>query len=114
MDKGNTFFLVFILTILAIRFFVFFFPDQKVRILGVLIHHFWIGLILILIALMLKNFGFNWILLSIGLAMVADELVYVILGTGPVSNYWNIYSVSGAILNSVIVFILRSKIIGKI
>ena len=114
MDKGNAFFLVFILAVLAVRLFVFLFPDQNIRIFGAVIHHFWIGLILVLIALLIKSFESGWILLSVGLAMVADELVYMILGTGPVSNYWKIYSISGAILNSIIVFMLRNRIISKI
>lgn len=114
MNKGTVFFLVFILTILAIRLFVFLFPDQKVRIFGIVIHHFWIGLILVLIALLLKGFEYEWILFSIGLAMFSDELVYMILGAGPVSNYWKIYSVSGAILNSLIVFILKNRIVDRI
>ena len=114
MDKGNVFFLVFILTILVIRTSIFLFPEQKIRISEIVIHHFWIGLVFVLIALLLKGFESDWVLFSVGLAMVADELIYMILGAGPVSNYWNIYSVSGAVLNSVIVFILKNRIIGKI
>ena len=114
MDKGWIFFLVFFLTILTIRFFVFLFPAKKMIISGTLIHHFWIGLALVLIALLIRGFEFNWILFSVGLAFVADELVYMLLGAGPFSNYWNIYSLAGVILNSAIVFILRNRIIEKI
>ncbi len=113
MDKANVFFIVFLAAIIAIRLYVFLFPEQKLRIFGMIIHHFWIGVILIMIALLFADFSYKWILLALGLGLVADELVYMLLGAGPVINYWNIYSVGGAILSSAIVFILKNRIIGK-
>ena len=112
MDRANLFFIVFLAAIIAIRLFVFLFPEQKLRILGTVIHHFWIGVILVVIALLLTSFSYRWILLALGLGLVADELVYMLLGAGPVlTKYWSIYSVSGAIVNSAIVFLLRQKIV---
>ncbi len=110
MEKTSIFYLIFILTIIAVRTAVFLFPDNKFRISGIIVHHFWIGVILVGIALLLGSFGYRWILLALGLALVADELVYMLLGAGPVANYWNIYSVSGAILDSFIVFMIRAKL----
>jgi hypothetical protein len=111
MERASMFYLIFILTIIAIRAGVYFFPENKLKISGTIIHHFWIGILLIGIAILLASFGYRWVLLSAGLALAADELVYMLLGAGSVLNYWSIYSVAGAILNSTVVFILRNKLV---
>lgn len=112
MKKENIFYLIFILTILAIRTGVFFFPQRKIIIDGVIIHHFWIGIILISLALLLaKRYSkLKRILFPLGLAAMADELVYIAFGGATVSDYWMNYSVFGAIILSAIIFFLRKKI----
>ena len=116
MNRGDLFFIVFIFTILLVRTGVFLFPENKLRIFGTVIHHFFIGIILIFIALLLlmKYPDLRFILFSVGLGVVADEFFYMILGAGPVSKYWDVYSLTGVVLNSFIVFLIREKIAGKI
>jgi hypothetical protein len=113
MKRANAFYFIFILTILAIRTWVFFFPAIKIIFNGTIIHHFFIGLILILSAVFLTERHAKWRIVpfAVGLGLVADELVYIVLGAGAVSKYyWSIYSVSGAIIMAVIVFLVRKRL----
>lgn len=116
MKKENIFYLICILTMLAIRTAVFLFPQRKIIIDGTIIHHFWIGIILTLLVLLLPQIynGLRIIIFSIGLGLVADELIYLLLGGRTVSEYWSIYSVSGAVIMAVIIFLIREKLARKI
>lgn len=116
MKRGNIFYFIFILTILAIRLGVFLFPQKKLIIGGTIIHHFWIGAVLILFVLLLpkKYTGLRIIMFSAGLGLVADELIYIILGGRTVSEYWSIYSVVGAIMMTAIIFATRKRLARKI
>jgi hypothetical protein len=116
MKKGNIFYLIFILTILAIRTWVFFFPQKKLIINGMAIHHFWIGAIIILsVLLLLNNYNrLKSILFPIGLGLTADELTFIVLGGGTVRNYWSAYSVFGTLIILIVIFLTRKKIMEKI
>lgn len=116
MKKENIFYLIFILTILAIRTGVFLFPHKKLIIGGMIIHHFWIGAILILFVLfLLKRYDIlRIIIFSIGSGLAADELIYIILGGRTVSEYWSIYSIFGTIMMAVIIFPIRKRLTVKI
>lgn len=116
MGKGNIFYLIFISTILAIRLGVFILPQRKLIIGGMIIHHFWLGVILILFVFLLFKMynGLKVIMLSAGLGLASDEFIYIILGDGPVSNYWSIYSVSGTVVISAIIFVARNRLVKKI
>jgi hypothetical protein len=80
------------------------------------IHHFWIGVLLVGINFLFlkKQPKAKLFLSSIGFALISDELVYMILGDGPVSNYWSFYSVSGMIVCVVIAFMMRKKLMKRI
>ncbi len=52
--------------------------------------------------------------LSIGLGLAADELTYIILGGGTVSDYWSVYSLAGVIMISAIIFATRDWLTRKI
>lgn len=116
MKRSNIFYLIFVLTILAIRLEVFLFPTNKIIVDGIRINHFWIGVIFILIVLfLLKNYNlFKMVLFSIGLGIVADELIFMILGDRTINAYWSVYSITGLIISMVIVFIFREKLLSKI
>lgn len=116
MKKENIFYLILVLTILVIRTWVFFFPLRRIIISGVLINHFWLGIILILFSLLLpkKYLKLRVVAFPIGLGLIIDELIFIILGGGTVNDYWSIYSLSGVIILMVIVFILRSKFVKNI
>lgn len=113
MKKENLFYIAYILTILVIRIGVFLFPQRKIIIDGTIIHHFWIGVILVLIFLIIPKIynSFRMILFSIGLGIITDELIFMILGGGTVQEYWSIYSVSGTIILAAITFVIRKEIV---
>jgi VanZ family protein len=119
MKKENIFYLLFLATILAIRTWVFFFPQRKLIIDGTTIHHFWTGLLLALVAILLSRSctsctKLSLILFSVGSGLVADESIYIALGGRTVSEYWAISSVIGAIVMAVVVFLARKKLVAKI
>ncbi len=116
MKRGNVFYLIFILTILAMRLAVFLFPQRKLIIGGVIVHHFWIGAILILLVLLLtKRYNkLRTTFFAIGLGLVTDELIYIAIGDGAVSEYWSTHSVSGAIMTATIIFAIRGWLTRKV
>jgi hypothetical protein len=116
MKKENIFYLIFILTMLAVRTDVFLFSMRKIIIGGMVIHHFWIGLMLVSLSWLFspKYTILKAVLFPIGLGLLADELVYIFLGDRTVSDYWSLPSVLGAAAAAVIIFLLRKKISVKI
>lgn len=116
MQRKDVFYLITVLTVVAIRTEVFLFPARQLVVYGVLVHHFWIGVALILLAVVLskKYSTAVTVLSSIGLGLVADELIFMLLGGGTVHDYWSIYSVWGVIVVMVIIFIFRRSTINKI
>ena len=116
MKKENLFYFIFILTIIATRIWVFLFPTKKLILSGVLIHHFWFGIVLVILSLIIlrNDVKTRTISIPIGIALMADELVYIISGVGPVSNYWGVYSTLGTIVCIILVFIVRKKIVKSV
>lgn len=117
MKKENVFYLLCIFTVLIVRTGVFLFPANKIIVLGTVIHHFWIGLaIIIVIFLFLRRYWiFRTIFLPIGLGLFADEFFYIIFGAGPVfPNYWSWYSLGGAVFFCALIFGYRKRILAKI
>jgi len=59
-----------------------------------------------------KNYHLLKIVLSsVGLGLVADELVFMIIGNRTISDYWSLSSVFGAIIIIAVVFIFRDKLL---
>lgn len=116
MKKDDIFYIILVLTILAIRLEVFLFPANKIIIDGIRINHFWVGVILVLIVLFLsKSYNaLRMILFPIGLGLVADELVFMIFSNRTINDYWSIYSVSGLVIITIIVFIFRKQLLSEI
>jgi hypothetical protein len=113
MKKENKFYLIFLSTIVAIRLWVFFFPLWKIIMNGIIIHHFWIGLIILLIAFVIqkKYTSVVEIIFPVSCGIITDELVYILFRGNTVSQYWSGYSIYGCIVISIIVFIFRRKIV---
>lgn len=115
MKKENKFYLIFISTITALRLWVFFFPLRKLMFNGAVIHHFWVGIILLLMVFAIKK-RYNiaaGILFPISCGIIADELIYILFGGATVAEYWSGYSVLGFIIMAAIVFIFRGAITEK-
>lgn len=114
--RTNIFYLIFILTIILLRIGVFLFPTNRIMLGGLRINHFWIGVVLIIIVIILsKRYNvLRAILFPIGLGVVADELAFMILSSRTINDYWSIYSLIGVLIVAVMVFALRQKIVSKI
>lgn len=116
MKREDWFYIVFLSTIILARLIVFLFPNNKIIIAGALVHHFFIGFFLLLLGTLILKHGLSrFFLIPIGLGLASDELIYMILGAGPVfPYYWSWYSVLGAIACAAFVFAMRKKIMKKI
>jgi len=112
MKRKNKFYLLFLSTIIALRLWVFFFPLRKIMIDGTVIHHFWIGIVLLLITFIIqrKHSSIAEVSFPVSCGIIGDELVYILFGGATVTDYWSAYSVYGCIMVSVIVFIFRQAI----
>ena len=107
----NELFLIALATVLAIRLGVKLIPNKDVKIFGVIIHHFWMGVALVVIGWFLPNIAYVSVLIfAIGLGLIADHLIYMILGAGGDKEYWAKGSLIGAGAMLILVFIFRSQL----
>lgn len=110
MKKDNLFYLIIIFTIFVIRLVNFLYPKHLV-IYGILIHHFWTGVLLILITILFfRNNNLRLIFMGIGLGFIIDELGFMILGGGDFPQYWALYSILSIVFLLIIIHIFRKKI----
>ena len=111
MKKENLLYLTIILSILAVRLVAFLYPKHLI-IFGLLIHHFWTGVLLMTISLLLlrKQKNFNFIIFGIGFGLVLDELGFMILGAGSFPEYWALPSVISAVFFLIISYIFKDRI----
>ncbi len=114
--NANIFYLIFILTIILIRIWIFWFPLRKIIISGIRINHFWVGVILISFLFFIsKSYHLlKIVIFSIGLGVITDELVFMIIGNRTINDYWSIYSVFSVIIVMVLVFVFRKRLIKKL
>lgn len=101
----DTFFAIFIATILAIRVFLFF-THWSVGYAGdVQLHHYMYGILILLLGLILRNL---W-LYAIGLALIVDELM--LFPTG--AQFWPQYNspifIGGTALLCAFVYVYRKN-----
>ena len=112
IKKENLFYILLILTIISIRLGVFLIPEVDVSFIGLNIHHFWFGVIIVLIALIVPK-KYDWVkivLYAIGLGLIVDQLVFMLLGAGKDAQYWALPSLFGAIIIALIILPFRQKI----
>lgn len=112
MKRENLFYLIFVLTILIVRISVITMPEFHIIFSDMLIHHFWFGIILLLVGLIMpKNKEYPKIFLyGIGAGLIIDQLVFMILGAGRNKEYWALPSLLGAIIITFIIFPIRQKL----
>jgi hypothetical protein len=109
MKNGDKFFLISIATVFLIRFFEFLL-NKHIILDGFVVHHFWTGILLVLICCFISNSFLKLILYGIGLGLIADESVFIVIG-GNTNLYWTIPSIAGAIFSLAILFLFRKKIV---
>ncbi len=97
----NIFFPVFFATIVIARLVVFIYPNTLPTISGLQIHHYMIGVLLILVGI----FGRSLVLYTIGLGLFIDQLAFIIIGGKTPDDYFSMVSMLGT-LGFVIVILL--------
>lgn len=112
MKKENLFYLILLLTILITRISVIIVPEVDIKILNVIIHHFWFGVVLSLTGLLISKERANLkiLLFGIGAGLIIDQLIFMILGAGLDVQYWALPSLLGAIVISLVVYPVRIKL----
>ena len=112
MKKENLFYLTLIITILVIRISIILVPEVDIKLFNIVIHHFWFGLVLIAIGLLIpkQKTNLKLFIYAIGAGLVIDQLVFIILGAGQDKQYWGFPSLLGAIIIALGLFPIKQKI----
>ena len=112
MKRSDLFGLIMILTILIIRVSILVVPEVDMKIFDIVIHHFLIGIILVLIGILIpKQKDYLKIFIyAIGIGLIIDQAVFMILGAGMDKEYWALPSLIGTGVLAGIVFFFRNKI----
>ena len=96
MKKEDKLFLISFITIILVRISVFVNPVHLI-IFGIIIHHFWIGLALMLIGFMYRE-KIRLLCLGVGVGLMIDEFGFMINGGGSFTEYWSLYSIISVIV----------------
>lgn len=112
MKRENLFYFVMILTILIARITIIIVPEVDIKFLDIVIHHFWFGVLLMIIGLIipkLKTYP-KILIYGIGAGLIADQLVFMILGAGKDKEYWTLISLLGMIIIAIMIYPIRTKL----
>ncbi len=106
------FYLILIATILIVRISIIIVPEVDIKFLDIVIHHFWFGIILMIIGLVIpKQKVYPKIFLyGIGAGLIIDQLIFMILGAGKDKEYWALPSLLGTIIIALVIYPIRTKI----
>jgi len=111
MTGPDILFLLALLTVFGIRLGVKLVPNKDVLVFGMVVHHFWFGVLMVLLGWSLPMIPYVSILLiGIGIGLIADHLIYMLLGAGGDEEYWAKGSIIGAVFTLVVIFVLRDEI----
>ncbi len=99
----NKFFLIFFATIVITRLVVFIYPIAGPTVGGLRIHHYMIGILLILIGI----FSRSVIVYAIGLGLFIDELAYLIINGKTHQDNYSLVSLLGTLGFVVVIFLFR-------
>ena len=109
-QRLKIFIITLILTMLALRIYLWLFPSSNLYIFNYNIHHLFIGAFLIIVILVLFIFSiinkFTLILAGISSALILDEIIYLIATDGSDISYLSAVSLFGAIILTAIILIL--------
>lgn len=118
MSNGDYFFLIFLGTIAVTRFFIFLTKMAGPTIKGFRVRHYMYGIILILVAFLMRNIA----IYAIGLGWLVDELPPILV-KGPghkeeqwrgCEDYFSQWCVAGVLILIFLVFIFRNVISGLV
>ncbi|MES3031691.1 MAG: hypothetical protein V4699_00400 [Patescibacteria group bacterium] len=103
----NSFFIIFLSTVLITRFFLFIKPTPSPIVGNFRVHHYMYGIIGIVIGLLIHSV----FVYAIGLGLFIDELTYLIIkGKDHKDNYSKV-SLFGTLIFVIIVYFLRDYLI---
>lgn len=113
MKRENLFYLMIVLTVLATRTSIKIVPEVHITFSGIIFHHFWIGVILMAVGLLipLQRVYPKIVLYGFGAGLIADELIFMLLGAGKNKEYWELPSLLGMIILVFVTFPIRQKLI---
>ena len=106
-DMGNSFIAIFLGTIAATRVLLFIRPTPGVTIAGVRIHHYVYGLIGVPVALFLHSLP----LYAVSLALVIDEVIYVLIGGKTHADNYSAISLIGVSALAFLAYLLRNVLV---
>ena len=107
MSAENYFFLIFFITILLTRVFIFFKPIPSPTVKNFRLHHYMYGFVLMLASLLIKNIT----MFAIGLGLFVDELAYLLLRGKTHRHNYSFPSLLGTALFVLFIFLVRAKLI---
>ena len=106
MQPENTFFFIFLITILITRIFLYFKPKPSPTIKRLRLHHYMYGIIILIIGLLLDNLASY----AIGLGLFIDELTFLFIGGKNHEDNYSNKSLVGTLILVIIVFFFRDQI----
>lgn len=105
-----------LVTVILTRLSVIMVPEVDIKMFGRVIHHFWFGIVAVILAFPIfylsKIVGI--FTFGAGLGLAGDELVFMLTGGGHDKEYWKLASIIGAIASLFIIFYFRFQFIGLI
>ena len=114
IKRENLFYLLLLGTIVFLRVSVLIFPEKNFELFGLIIHHFWFGVPLIVASLFFRRGNVKTCIFAIGLGYIIDQIVFMILGAGFDKEYWALPSLLGTIVLVLLIFPFRKKIADKL
>lgn len=104
---------IFLLTIVFFRILVFFVGEKSLFITGREIHHFYLGVILVMICGILFFFSklkkikkYSLIFFAVGVGAIVDEFTYILFTNGTHTDYSSPISYIGVIILSILIILL--------
>ncbi len=107
MKSKDYFFIVFLLTIVITRLFLYFNPIASPTVEGFRLHHYMYGIVFVIIGVVIPNL----IIYAIGLGLFVDELTYLLINGRTHEDNYSAISILGTILLSVLVFLIRDYLL---
>jgi hypothetical protein len=104
--NDHYFFLLFLVTILATRIFLYIKPVASPTIKGFRIHHWMYGVILIILSFIVSSIA----LYAVGLGLFVDEFSYILIGGKTHKDNYSIKSLFGTLLFVILVYIFQTQI----
>ena len=111
LKDNNELYLVILATVIITRLGIILLPEIDVKVGGMIIHHFWFGLIFFLIGLLIavRLRRTKLLFLGVGFGLFLDELIFMILGGGNDREYWAILSSLGTITLLILLFFFKDR-----